>query len=506
MFGLTRFFSVAALGVIIAATAIIASFNRHVAVESLALLGESRNEALAQSLANAMWPRFNSYVVETEEMDPATLAKRAETRVIDSRVRALIANLPILKVKVYNLDGTTVYSSQQSQIGEDKRSNEGFVSARQGRVISSLTHRDEFDAFEGERYDLDVLSSYVPVIDGDGGVSAVIEVYSDVTGLVAQMKSDGWTLIIVVVATFALLYIALLFIVRHADRLVVRRHESILLEERAQSLQEKNKELEQEVAQRRKAETALRRARDESELANRSKTEFLANMSHELRTPLNAIIGFSEIMRDELLGPLGDRRYGQYARDIHGSGSHLLEIINDILDLSKIEAGKHELTEDTVELSTVVRGCLTLLGERAQSAGVVLHQRLPDDLPAVRADPRKVKQVMLNLLTNAVKFTRSGGSVTVVAERRPSGDIAVLVTDTGIGIDPTDFERVMAPFGQVDSGLGRKYEGTGLGLPLARAFTELHGGTLELDSVPDEGTTVTVVLPKERVIERDLAA
>jgi signal transduction histidine kinase len=320
------------------------------------------------------------------------------------------------------------------------------------------------------------------------------------------MRRDGWTLIAVVVATFALLYIALLFIIRHADKLVVRRHESILLEERAQSLQQRNKELEQEVAQRRKAETALRRARDDSELANRSKTEFLANMSHELRTPLNAIIGFSEIMRDELLGPLGDKRYGQYARDIHGSGSHLLEIINDILDLSKIEAGKHDLVEDTVELSAVVKGCLTLLGERAQSAGVALQQQLPDDLPALRADPRKVKQVMLNLLTNAVKFTRSGGSVTVIAERRPSGDVAVQVSDTGIGIDPADFERVMAPFGQVDTGLGRKYEGTGLGLPLARAFTELHGGTLELDSAPDEGTTVTVVLPKERVIERDLAA
>jgi signal transduction histidine kinase len=494
------------LGVIIAATAIIATFNQRVAVESLALLGESRNEALAQALANAMWPRFNSYVVETERMDPAKLAKRAETRVIDSRVRALTHNLPILKVKVYNLSGITVYSSQTSQIGEDKRENQGFVTAHDGEVISALTHRDEFDAFEGEKYDLDVLSSYVPVMDGNGNVSSVIEVYSDVTPLVRQMARDGRTLIAVVIVTFALLYVALLFIVRHADRIVVRRHEAILLEQRAQSLQEKNKDLEQEVAQRRSAEAALRRARDESELANRSKTEFLANMSHELRTPLNAVIGFSEIMRDELLGPLGDKRYSQYARDIHGSGAHLLEIINDILDLSKIEAGKHDLVEETVELSAVVKSCLILLGERAHSAGVTLVQRLPDSLPSLRADSRKVKQVLLNLLTNAVKFTRSGGSVTVVAERRASGDIAFAVIDTGIGIDPEDFERVMAPFGQVDSGLGRKYEGTGLGLPLARAFTELHGGSLELDSVPGEGTVVTVVLPKERVIDRDLAA
>jgi len=506
VFGLTRFFSIAALIVIIAATAIIATFNQRVAVDSLALLGESRNETLAQALANAMWPRFNSYLIETESMDPAKLARRAETRVIDSRVRALTHNLPVLKVKIYNPSGMTVYSSQTSQIGEDKRDNHGFVTARGGEVISELTHRDEFDAFEGEKYDLDVLSSYVPVFDGHGNVSSVIEVYSDVTPLVSQMARDGRTLIAVVIATFALLYIALLFIVRHADRSVVRRHEAILLEQRAQSLQEKNKDLEQEVAQRRQAEAALRRARDESELANRSKTEFLANMSHELRTPLNAVIGFSEIMRDELLGPLGDKRYSQYARDIHGSGAHLLEIINDILDLSKIEAGKHDLVEETVELPAVVKSCLILLGERAHSAGVTLVQRLPDGLPSLRADSRKVKQILLNLLTNAVKFTRSGGSVTVSAARRASGDIAFAVTDTGIGIEPEDFERVMAPFGQVDSGLGRKYEGTGLGLPLARAFAELHGGTLELDSVPGEGTTVTVVLPKERVIDRDLAA
>jgi signal transduction histidine kinase len=229
-------------------------------------------------------------------------------------------------------------------------------------------------------------------------------------------------------------------------------------------------------------------------------------MSHELRTPLNAIIGFSEIMRDELLGPLGDSRYSQYARDIHGSGAHLLEIINDILDLSKIEAGKHELIEETVELPAIVKSCLILLGERARSAEVRLDQRLPEDLPTLRADPRKLKQVVLNLLTNAVKFTPAGGTVTVTAGRDATGGVTFMVADTGIGIDPEDFDKVLAPFGQVDSGLGRKYEGTGLGLPLSRGFTELHGGRLILDSAPGEGTTVTVTLPKERVLDREMAA
>ncbi len=506
MFRLTRYFSVAALVVIIAATAIIATFNRHVAMDSLARLGQSRNETLAQAMANAMWPRFNSYVATTVELDPTTLAKRAETRVIDSRVRALTDNLPVLKVKIYNLSGITVYSSQTSQIGDDKSTNAGFASARHQQVVSELTHRDEFDSFEGERVDVDVLSSYVPVVDANGNTTAVIEVYSDVTPLVAQMYQDGRTLMVVVIATFAVLYVALFLIVRHADRLVVRRHEAILLEQRAQSLQETNRELEQEVAQRRHAEQELRRARDESELANRSKTEFLANMSHELRTPLNAIIGFSEIMRDELLGALGDRRYAQYAADIHGSGAHLLEIINDILDLSKIEAGKHELIEETVELPAIVRSCVMFLSERASGGGVELVQRLPDDLPSLRADPRKIKQILLNLLSNAVKFTAAGGTVTVAAARDASGGITLEVADTGIGIDPADFAKVLAPFGQVDSGLGRKYEGTGLGLPLARAFAELHGGSLVLASRPGVGTQVTVQVPPSRVIGRDMAA
>ncbi len=506
MFRLTRFFSVAALAVIIAATVIIATFNRHVAIDNLAQLGQSRNEVLAQTLWNGMWPRFLSYLSETVEADPASLAERAETRVIDSRVRALLSNLPVLKVKIYNRHGITIYSSETSQIGEDRKDNPGFSAGVSGRTVSELTHRDQFDSFEGERFDVSVLSTYVPGRDGRGDIVAVLEIYSDVTPLVAQMHQDGRTVLLVVIVTFASLYVVLFLIVRHADRTQVRRHEAILLEQRALSLQEKNRDLEQEVAQRRQAEAALRRARDEAELANRSKTEFLANMSHELRTPLNAIIGFSEIMRDELLGALGDKRYRQYALDIHSSGAHLLEIINDILDLSKIEAGKHELIEETVELASVVKGCFLLLGERAQSGDVALIQRLPEDLPAMRADPRKIKQILLNLLANSVKFTPAGGSVTVTAAREPDGSISFSVVDTGIGIDPEHIERVLAPFGQVDSGLGRKYEGTGLGLPLARAFAELHGGGLELASHPGEGTRVTVRLPKTRVIGRDLAA
>jgi signal transduction histidine kinase len=506
MFRLTRFFSFAALLVIIAATVTIAAFNRHVAVENLRLLAESRNEALAKTLSNAMWPRFAGYVAETLYRDPSTFAERAETRVIESRVRALMSNLPVLKVKIYNLAGTTIYSSQESQIGEDHSTNQGFETARLGTSISELTHRNHFDAFEGEKSEVDVLSTYVPIYDNQGHIVAVVEIYSEVTSLVEQMREDGNTLLVVVIVTFALLYIALLLIVRHADRSQVRRHQAILLEQRAQSLQERNRDLEQQIAQRRYAEAELRRARDEAELANRSKTEFLANMSHELRTPLNAIIGFSEIMRDELLGPLGDARYGQYVKDIHGSGAHLLAIINDILDLSKIEAGKHELLEETVELPAVVKSCLMLLGERAQGAGVKLSQRVPDDLRALRGDPRKIKQILLNLLANAVKFTPAGGTVTVTAERKGDGGLSFSVVDTGIGIDPAHFERVLAPFGQVDSGLGRKYEGTGLGLPLARAFAELHGGKLELASAPGEGTRVTIHLPKERVLGREMAA
>jgi signal transduction histidine kinase len=243
--------------------------------------------------------------------------------------------------------------------------------------------------------------------------------------------------------------------------------------------------------------------RREAERANRTKSEFLANMSHELRSPLNAVIGFAEIMKDELFGKLGSTQYRDYAQDIWSSGRHLLDVINDILDLSKIEAGKADLTESHFALADTISACLRLVVGRAQQADVSLRSTVASNDVAVYGDERKIKQVLINLLTNAIKFTRPGGRVRVSVEDAPDG-LDIRISDTGIGIAASDIPIALAAFGQVDSSLARKHEGTGLGLPLSKALVEMHGGTLRIDSEVGIGTTVTVRLPAERIGSRAL--
>jgi two-component system cell cycle sensor histidine kinase PleC len=235
-----------------------------------------------------------------------------------------------------------------------------------------------------------------------------------------------------------------------------------------------------------------------AEGANQAKSEFLANMSHELRTPLNAINGFSEIMVAEMYGPLGDTRYRDYSRDILNSGQHLLALINDILDMSKIEAGKMNLRFEPLALGEVAEDALRLVRNRAEAAGLALRLDFADELPEVEADYRAIKQVLLNLLSNAVKFTPRGGLITVRAERRddPLGErVRVSVQDTGIGIPPEDLARLARPFEQIEGQHTKTQQGTGLGLALTKSLVEMHGGLLDLRSAPGQGTSATFTLP-----------
>jgi signal transduction histidine kinase len=237
----------------------------------------------------------------------------------------------------------------------------------------------------------------------------------------------------------------------------------------------------------------------EAEEASRAKSEFLANMSHELRTPLNAVIGFSELMQTQSLGPLGSPRYVEYASDISASGRHLLQLIDEILDLSKVEAGAMHLSEQTCDVAELLDSSVRIAGARARQAGIEMRVEVESGLPPVRGDDLKIRQVLLNLLSNAVKFTPPGGTISIRAGRDGTGGLRIAVTDTGIGIAPADLERVMQPFVQVESASTRSRGGTGLGLPLARRLAELHGGTVTLESHPGAGTTAVLRVPAIRL-------
>ncbi len=237
-------------------------------------------------------------------------------------------------------------------------------------------------------------------------------------------------------------------------------------------------------------------ALDEAQIADRAKSEFLANVSHELRTPLNAIIGFSELIESQPFGSMGDSRYGSYVENIKSSGEHLRDVINDILDLSAAQAANAPIEMEDMRPAGVIETALRIVESQAQSAGIMLDAEIMPDLGRMRCNSRRLKQILLNLLSNAIKFTETGGHVRVDVRRDDAaGTLVITVADDGIGMEKGDIPVALTPFGQLDAALTRRFEGTGLGLPLAKSFTERMGGSLGIVSAPGTGTTITVTLP-----------
>ncbi len=275
-----------------------------------------------------------------------------------------------------------------------------------------------------------------------------------------------------------------------------------------EELRKAKADLEEQIAEReraaeaaRESEAALMAAKVDAELANRAKSEFLANMSHELRTPLNTIIGFAEIIQNEMFGPVGVADYLDHAQNINQAGHELVKLINDLLELARIETGTVELREVAIDVLEIIRSCLVLMGGRAHRGGLTLEQKTPEKLPQLYADERMIKQILVNLLSNAIKFTPAGGSVTVRAWCQSRDGCVLQITDTGTGMTLEDIPKAMIRFAQVDGHVVRKFAGLGLGLPLAKSLIELHSGSLDLQSQVGIGTTVTVRFPAERIVK-----
>src|SRR5579885_845938 len=279
---------------------------------------------------------------------------------------------------------------------------------------------------------------------------------------------------------------------------LLSRHDRAQL---AADLAARNSELAEANQQLGSVNARLQATQALAESANKAKSEFLSNMSHELRTPLNAIIGFAEIIKDQSFGPVGQPRYSEYANDIYESGRSLLRLINDILDISKVEAGRMDLQRSFVDVADSLRRCLRMVRDRAAKAHVALETSFDPNLPLLFADEGRLRQIGLNLLSNAVKFTPAGGKVTVSTSVDPSGAIAIAVSDSGIGMSAADIKIALERFGQAASSLSRPYEGPGLGLPLTKALMDLHGGSLDIASTPGKGTTVTVRFPPQQFPE-----
>ncbi len=256
-----------------------------------------------------------------------------------------------------------------------------------------------------------------------------------------------------------------------------------------------------DITQLKQREEELREARDQAQMADAAKSEFLANMSHELRTPLNAIMGFSQIIANQIFGAV-EEKYLQYAGDINNSGAHLLSIINQLLDISKVEAGQFDLAEELIDITEWIDASQRLVRHQASLAGVDVAATVAADLPKLCGDAVRLKQVLLNLLSNAIKFTRKGGRVVLNVARHENGDLQIRCRDNGIGMSPEEVAVALKPFGQVDGAYARDHQGTGLGLPLAKSLVELHDGSLTVESTKGTGTTVVVTLPKGRLREK----
>lgn len=448
---------------------------RSLALEDLIKVVEINTGSAAQGYVNTVWSRYHD-ILSPIMKDPEKLKAEPQVPYFAQATSKYFDHMSLLRVNVYNMDAQLMVLVNTHSVsgisGFASTPDKTFVLSSIGK--SKMSSQILTDVRMNGRENGKLIQTIIP-FNLENNLSkpaeGVIEVFFDITESYEKLEAFQTLAICAIIFVFLLFLLILSIRSRKAELIIAKQIEA-------------NAEL-ANVAAAAQAENA-------------DKSQFLANISHELRTPLNAIIGFSEIIKTELLPTLAERKYDQYVTDIHTSGVHLLSLINDILDFSKAEAGKLDLELAEVDATKMVQNSMRLVAPRAEAAGVQLIDELPKDHLIMMIDGKKFKQVLLNLLSNAVKFTPSGGKVTVTAWKTMEDDtITFQVTDTGIGIAPKDISRAMSPFGQVDNGLKRKYEGTGLGLPLTKKFVEIMGGKFTIESEINQGTTVIFVLPRE---------
>lgn len=488
-FRLQRYFSFASGILMLAVVLPLAYAYYYSEVNEHTVLAGVRNEILARTYANTLWPLYGEFLLRSD-LDVDARKAHETTRALDLFIREMSRNASVTKIKVYNLNGIAVYSSVLREIGEDKSQNSGFIAAMQGRLVNELAHRGTMSATEGEIQNVDVVSTYIPIKLGDrGNVVAVFELYSNVTANVQRIEIITYQLLFGLIVVFLVLYLSLLKIVAHADKIIQRQY--LALKENESRLQAKTQQLEQEIQERLQVEQALRHSEKLAAAGSQAKTDFLSGMSHELRTPMNAILGFAQLLETEPDTPLKENQQ-RFVKQIMKAGAHLLGLIDQALDLSRIEAGKLALSLEPVRLKSLLDDSLPMIQHLATQRQLASISVSVADAEVI-ADYGRLKQILLNLLSNAVKYNRVGGSISVAATTN-GPMVRIAVTDTGQGIPQGRLQELFRPFNRlgVESA---NVEGTGIGLALSKRLVEAMGGTIGVETEEGVGSTFWIALP-----------